>query len=536
MASPVAPLAYANEYDLQRGLRRQVSSLLRRAKNPRALAAAPLMDAICAEMGTSDPRAALERIVLTVFAGSDESATILREAVVEADFKRVMSNAELARKSGVSRRHFQRRRAEAVAAIAAYARTIFERSWAEASRMPPMRDSTEVRHFERERAAFLLARDRGNAPEMRAIAGNLLRLSVSAVERSFALECRADANARLGRRDEAMDLLASLSPPARVLIRAKLSLLAGEFADAEEAACMALRHPRDTRERYRCLTVISQARLARSAAWRPPPEVRRLPRDSWERIAMDVEQARHLAREGDWPNAERLARSAQRQTEILGYKELAARAAAVLHATMTARGELARARWWRALAIRRLLPTQDRLLASGLFVPSCREFDVDRLLGSVLYDRLALIVPQMQQDGPEQRGAIRELLGEILRLPLIGPGRSSRFESAVTAVARSDSGFAHYAEKLVGPVHEMLALAQAALTGCTWSSAFESLRDVLVHLSVTVRPAAPRTIPVAMRRSQSTAIDHLRIDDERSAGDADSTETLADLRVRLVSV
>jgi hypothetical protein len=536
MASPAAPLAYANEYDLQRGLRRQVSSLLRRAKNPRALAAAPLMDAICAEMGTSDPRTALERIVLTVFAGIDESATRLREAVVEADFKRLMSNAELARKSGVSRRHFQRRRAEAVAAIAAYARTILERSWAEASRMPPMRESTEVRYFERERAAFLLARDSGNVLEMRAVAGNLLRLAENAGERIFALEARADANVRLGRRDEVLDQLACLSPGGRTLISAKLSLLAGESVDAEEAANAALRQLRDHRERWRCLALISQARLARSVSWRPPPEAWRLPPDSWERIALDVEQARHLANEADWPNAERLARSAQRQTEMLGYQELAASSAAVLHATMTARGEVGRARWWRASAIRRLLPTQDRLLASGLFVPSCRVFDVDRLLTDVLYDRLALIVPQMQQDGPQQRGAVRELLGEILRLPLTGPGRSSRFEGAVGAILRSDSAFAHYAEKLVGPVHEMLALAQDALTGCSWSSAFESLRDVLAQLAVTLRPAVPRTIPVAIRRSQSTAFDHLRVDDERSAGDADSTKTLADLRVRLVSV
>ncbi len=88
----------------------------------------PIMSALCAEMGTANPVAALERVVLAVFDGDDPATATLRDAILLADFAADATNSDLARRSGVSRRHFQRRRAEAVAAIAQYARGIVERS------------------------------------------------------------------------------------------------------------------------------------------------------------------------------------------------------------------------------------------------------------------------------------------------------------------------------------------------------------------------------------------------------------------------
>jgi transcriptional regulator GlxA family with amidase domain len=69
----------------------------------------------------ANPVYALERIVKAALAGDDARTEKLRRAILDADFKRAATNAELARRSGVSRRHFQRRRAEAVASIARYA-------------------------------------------------------------------------------------------------------------------------------------------------------------------------------------------------------------------------------------------------------------------------------------------------------------------------------------------------------------------------------------------------------------------------------
>lgn len=525
-----------SEYDLQCGLRRQVRSLLHRAMKPRALAALPLMEVICAEMGTSDPTAALEQLVSTVFKGSDESVTRLRDAIVEADFKRVMGNAELARKSGVSRRHFQRRRAEAVAAIAQYARTMFERGRVQTPKRAAIENDGKARYFKQERAAFLQARDRGNVLEMRAVAGNLLRLAQNPVERAFALECRADSNVRLGRREDAMDQIPRLLPGARAMIWAKLCLLSRDFAGAEVSARSALPYLDDDGEKWQCTLAISRGCLADSTPSALPSQLRSRAATSWERIAADVEHARHLARESNWFDAAARARASYREAKFLSFRELAARSAAVLHATTAACGDARRARWWRALAIRSLLATQDCVLASSLFLITERDSNPDRLLGAVLYERLTLVMPQSRQDSAEQCRAVRDLLDELLHSLLAGIERSPRLESRVAAVARSDSAFMHYAEKQIVPVAEMLALALAPMTGRSWPCAFESSRAALTGVVATLRPAVPRTIPVAVPQSQSKAIEHLRNGDKRSAAIRESAEALADLRLRLVPV
>ena len=143
-------------------------SALRRAKNPRALASMPIMGIICDAMQIADPVAALECVVRTVFDDEDESVVRLRDAILSADFRRTVTNAELAAGLGVSRRQFQRRRAEAIGAIAQYARGLLDRS----ARVTMGRDSgaghTHAGIFERERTAFVAARDRARTLEMHA--------------------------------------------------------------------------------------------------------------------------------------------------------------------------------------------------------------------------------------------------------------------------------------------------------------------------------------------------------------------------------
>jgi len=114
---------YATIMDALHCTNRDVAMLLRRAANPRALAASPLMTAVCRATGNGDAVAALRHVVGLALAGADSAAGAdLRDAIFEADFERAATNAQLALRSGVSRRHFQRRRARAVEAIARYAR------------------------------------------------------------------------------------------------------------------------------------------------------------------------------------------------------------------------------------------------------------------------------------------------------------------------------------------------------------------------------------------------------------------------------
>ncbi len=151
-------------------MERQVLRLLHRARNPGALAA------------MSVPVGALEQIVNDALAGDDARTENLRRVIFEADFKRTATNAELARRSGVSLRHFQRWRAEAVASIARHAGG----SLGSIQAPRPPRTGPCWR-FRREVAAFVAARDRGNALEMRCIARNLVRLAGDAETRKRSL-------------------------------------------------------------------------------------------------------------------------------------------------------------------------------------------------------------------------------------------------------------------------------------------------------------------------------------------------------------
>lgn len=436
-------------------MERQVLTLLHRVRKPDALAAAPLMTSVCRHTGMTNPVYALERIVEAALAGDDERTEKLRRAIFDADFKRAATNAELARRSGVSRRHFQRRRAEAVTSIAQYTGGLL--GSCRESRSP--RNGASWR-FRRDVGAFLAARDRGSALEMRCIANNLVRLAEGAEATTLARSFLGDANLRLGITGETLEPLDSSSPQA-------------------------------------------------------------LSSRSWIRIAKEVERARQLVLQDRLAQAETVASSAWQHSELRGFQGLAARSAAVLYATAEARGEFAEARYWRARSIDRLLPTQDRLLGAGLFLYSAYDERrrIDRALGDVLYERLCVIVPQMLGDSERQRTAVTGLLAALFDARISA--------STIAPVAQSDSAFAHYAEKNLEPVAEMLALTLTALTGRSWDAAFDGLRLALADCAAKLRPAAPRTIAIAVPKSQSASIDHLKFDDQRSGG----VEDIAGLHV-----
>ena len=499
----------------------------------------PMMNALCAEMGTANPVAALERVVFAVFEGDDPATAMLRDAILMADFAADTTNSDLARRSGVSRRHFQRRRAEAVAAIAQFARGIVERGHTNRTCGSKGPAAGARAPFERERRACLDARDRDSVLEMRSIAGNLGRLSETREQRTMALDLRADANVRLGRREEAIEHAAMLSPGARRLLAARLALLDGDYGAAlqQARAASSLLGERNG-ERQRCFALISQAQLELPGEWRPSPEEAGFSRDLWARVAVDVERARHLVREGDWREAERIGCASHRCAQIRSFAELEARSAAVLQAVALARCDFDGARRWRARAVAQLLSTQDRLLASGLFAgaQARNELGLDPLLTGVLYDRLTLVVPQMRGEDDAQAAAVCELLGCLVAGVVPQCRRTRPLADAAAAVRRSDSAFAHYAGPLVDAIHEMLALALTALSGKTWAELFEALGDPLGEVLIRLRPVARRTIAVVTVPSQSAPLDHFKLDDERSGARGDSGEALADLRFRLISV
>jgi hypothetical protein len=533
----------------ENSLERQVSALLRRAGNPQRLAASPLMDAFCHVTGTRDAVAALEHVVDAAFDGGDPHASRLRSAILDVNFRRAATNFECARQNGISRRHFQRWRAQAVAEIARYARTILELPRAEilAPQPRPSAPAAAVRgprddaawRFQRECEAYARARDRDNALEMRAIAANMLRVAVGSAARGRARASCVEAAVHLGRIEEATEGLQHCSSGARAYALAKLALLRGNAAEAEERASVAST-ALEREDRYRCLALISLARRVRGLSWRAPHDPGALPAASWERAAMELESAAHFACNRAWQNVQKLASPAQPRSEELGFRGIAAGWAAILSAAEMARGRPERARQWRARAVEHLLATQDRLLSVGLFFESAydEETGTDALLEDVLYERLSLVVPQMLGDGAPQRAAVRELIRALFRLPA-GTRARLDLEPVLWSVARSDSALVHYLPRCAPAIADLFALAVSAVKCIAWDEAMTGLRGALAESVAKLRPAAPRTIAVALgqcSKSQSAPANHLKADDQPSPGDVRSIESLADLRLRIVSV
>jgi hypothetical protein len=238
--------------------------------------------------------------------------------------------------------------------------------------------------------------------------------------------------------------------------------------------------------------------------------------------------------------AERLARAAQTAAEELGFCGLAARSAAALSATARGR-ETTESRRWRARAIERLLQTQDRLLAVGLFARGGYDAagGMDPFLSGVLYERLCLIVPQLLGESERQRAAVCALLTAVFDLPQSWEYVGTSLERATASVANTESAFVDYAEQCLEPMTEMLTLARVALTGDSWSGTRAIFSEALAESARALRPATRRAIPVAVpsaRQSQQPRIEHLINDEGRCAGERGSIEAFADLRVRLVSL
>ncbi len=517
--------------DVRHCTERDVSMLLRRAGNPQALAASPLMTAVCRATGKGDPVAALRHVVGMALAGDDRRTAKLRDAILEADFDRAATNAQLALRNGVSRRHFQRWRARAVVTIAHYARAMLRRCGT-APASSPRRFSWR---FERERAEYARARDAGATLQMRSIAASLERLADGREARALAARWRADASAHLGDTDDVCARLGGLKSGERPYLQAKIDVLSGDL-DAAEARAREAWPALDAAERVRCEALTSQIQLRRSVSWTPAIRAADLPLGSWERTAMEVESARHRTREGGWRDAERAACAALWCAERRGYGGLAAQAAATLSACAGARCAPGESLYWRARAIERLLKTQDCVLAAGLLLPATAARP-DASLRAVLHARLCLIVPQMLSDAPPQAAAVRELLAALVDRALSAQPQTD-LTAAAAAVRRSDSALSHYLERRIDGVAEMLALAIAAMADLPWTFALQRALDALTDVALDVPLGARRTIAISLPRhgrpSQTAVIEHLRIDDRRTA--ATSTEDVANLRLRLVSL
>ncbi len=364
---------------------------------------------------------------------------------------------------------------------------------------------TAVMKFELEYLAYLRARQRGHAFEMKTVALGLSRLAE--LRRSAlgtALYLQADAHLRLGELGEAQRLLdqggrfAFHRSDARqfasnILLNSKIALFEGDAKRAVDLALGACTvFTAGSRNGYQAQIALSEARLAAGAAWLPPPETARLQPCAWDRIAMDIEHGRHLGMQGRWVKAEELLSPAHLRATSLGYVGLAARAAATLSVRAAELDDAEASIRWASMAYAGLLESQDFLLGLNLFqqpLSALHKLD-DRVL-DVTYRRTCVLVPQLLGDDREQSEATRTLLAAILTTEAAKQG--AMLDDAIARVNAADGALPHYAARAAASLEHMLALTMLALYGqrC-WPGRNARLRATIEHVIESLRPGPAR--------------------------------------------
>ncbi len=363
--------------------------------------------------------------------------------------------------------------------------------------------------FEIEHLAFVRARQCDRPLEMRAVAHNLARLAaVGSSAAGKALLCRADASLRLGDIADARGLLEQSGRltfhrndvqlfAGTMILNAKIALFEGDAERAEDLALAAYIVLQGHRDAYVCQMLIAEARLALGTAWGPPDEASGLRPNAWSRIAMDVEYARTMLRDGDVRGAVGVATSARSRAVSLEYVGLKTLAAATLAACAAARGDDAGARRWDVDTLAGLLETNDFLLAAGVCRARTLVAGVREDLASVVRRRLCVSIPQMLADDAGQRAAFEAFVMELLKVLADGSRPLSSLDNAIERVCASESAFAYFAPRTVDDVERVASLAAIALADRReWAGRNVRAHEAVEHSVANLRAGRPRVFAV----------------------------------------
>jgi len=213
------------------------------------------------------------------------------------------------------------------------------------------------------------------------------RRDSSAVARGLLLE--AEASVRLGQLDQADEMLAYLHRLALgtkdvrtvahlTLLSANRAFIRGDVAEAEELASAAhlvlQNHHTDS---TLCQSTVGRARLRLGKAWAMPERATHRSPDAWDRIAMEVLQARFDLRDANLPDAFERASLVLDRSKSNGYTGLSAHAAATLAAVAGITGDDALEQQLYLEAWRVSVDGEDRFAAADLFVfPGVRPREV----------------------------------------------------------------------------------------------------------------------------------------------------------------
>src|SRR5512146_1678140 len=128
----------------QRESEKDVRLLLHRVRKPEQLSHYPLAQALCSALGFSDPVAAIRKVVDEAFPGESGDDAVLRNLVVKCDIEGSLTLEEACNQFAYSRRHFQRYRAQAIAAIARYIKRLLDPSFTEGPILHPLEGLADV--------------------------------------------------------------------------------------------------------------------------------------------------------------------------------------------------------------------------------------------------------------------------------------------------------------------------------------------------------------------------------------------------------
>lgn len=565
-----------SDAQVQLRMEADVRRLLRRAGDPLQLAALPLARELCVATGIQDVDAALHFVIERAFYRDWQEAR-LRDLLLPVDREGPEPTAESAARLQVSKRHWHRRRAKAVAILARYIRTLIgvsrlarvegpandsadpldniaelisdmepataadilrlggpqsaakakmlairscldlgtpiEEAVAQSERsgfsplLAILRAQTSVLNgnraaaelelrplftraardvtfdsealFELEWLAFLRARHGGDTLQMKRVATNLGRLARDrATWISRALLAQAESQIQSGRLQDALVYLEDVDQRSHrdfslrrlassVALKAEIALQQGDDPAAERLAAGAFMILRGRhRDAYRCQVTIARARLRLGKPWSVPADVDNLPAESWDRMALEIEGARHVRAAGYSEEARELAAVSFRNATGLEYAGLAARAAATVGATF-AQSSTERRDWY-FQALSQLLATRHRLIGCDLFIAEDRQPDVapfafsDEAVAGLLYRVLENTIPQLRARCDAEARAARAFLNEVNRY-VSGPTLFvTQLDATIDALNSSGGSFGAYLLHFLGDAAELLELAFAA--------------------------------------------------------------------------
>jgi hypothetical protein len=360
--------------------------------------------------------------------------------------------------------------------------------------------------FELEWLTFLRARQRGDAHQMDRVARNVKRLASdrppwilrALLADAEAKICRGrlqdaasilDAAERRGLRTFSLTELACSSA-----LRSEIALQRGDDTAAERLATGAYLVLRGRHfGAYRCQASVARARLRLGESWTCPEDVGDLALPAWDRVALNVEVARHLLSAGDVGRSRARALEAFQLATDRKYNGLAARAAATIGATFGPATQ--RRRVWRFRALTHLAVTRDLSIGCDLFALEQRELSATLRCGpeseliGLIHSGLTTAVPMLCAESHAEGQASRTFLCGLIASALRHARESDRLENVIAALDTNAPAFAqyfvHFLDETRAVIHTVL---QAIVTPNERAKAEYRLDAALRVVSERIRP------------------------------------------------